>query len=240
MTGFAPGAPLRRTAAAPDPVAYVGVPGVVETKQAHGETTLVVEAARLLEACTHLRDELGFSFLSDISAADYLGWGEHPVAGYIGTPAGRDINAWGSQGYARKPDPKPKRFAMNYHLLALPHPSRSSGAPEADGGSSAASTESSDADGEPHGAEVRDRKGRAGGPRVRVQVWLDDGEPVPSVVGIWPTADWHEREAYDMMGIPVEGHPNLTRILMDEDWVGHPLRKDYPIGGEPVRFSGEE
>ena len=68
----------------------------------------------------------------------------------------------------------------------------------------------------------------------------DDGEPVPSVISVWPTADWHEREAWDMMGIPVEGHPNLRRILMDDDWEGHPLRKDYPIGGEPVRFSGEE
>jgi NADH-quinone oxidoreductase subunit C len=76
--------------------------------------------------------------------------------------------------------------------------------------------------------------------RVRLQVWADDGEPVPSVVTIWPTADWHEREAYDLMGIRIEGHPNLTRILMDDDWEGHPLRKDYPIGGEPVRFSGED
>jgi len=76
--------------------------------------------------------------------------------------------------------------------------------------------------------------------RVRVQVWVDDGEPVPSVVEIWPTADWHEREAWDMMGIAVDGHPNLVRLLMEDDWEGHPLRKDYPLGGEPVRFSGEE
>ena len=79
-----------------------------------------------------------------------------------------------------------------------------------------------------------------GAPRLRVQVWVDDGEPVPSVVSVWPTADWHEREAWDMMGIPFEGHPNLVRILMEDDWEGHPLRKDYPLGGEPVRFSGEE
>ena len=77
-------------------------------------------------------------------------------------------------------------------------------------------------------------------PRLRLQVWLDEGEPVPSVVAVWPTADWHEREAWDMMGIPFEGHPNLVRILMDDDWEGHPLRKDYPVGGEPVRFSDEE
>jgi NADH-quinone oxidoreductase subunit C len=81
---------------------------------------------------------------------------------------------------------------------------------------------------------------REGAPRVRLQVWADDGEPVPSVVRVWPTADWHEREAWDMMGIEIEGHPNRTRILMPDDWEGHPLRKDYPIGGEPVRFSEEQ
>ncbi len=78
------------------------------------------------------------------------------------------------------------------------------------------------------------------GKRVRLQVWCDDGEPVPSVVSVWPTADWHEREQFDLMGIAFEGHPNLVRILMDADWEGHPLRKDYPIGGEPVRFSEED
>ena len=72
---------------------------------------------------------------------------------------------------------------------------------------------------------------------MRVQVWLDDGQPVATVIPVWPTADWYEREAFDMMGIPFDGHPNLVRILMDDDWRGHPLRKDYPIGGEPVRFS---
>jgi NADH-quinone oxidoreductase subunit C len=80
--------------------------------------------------------------------------------------------------------------------------------------------------------------GDGGGPeRVRVQVFVDDGEPVPTVVGVWPTADWHEREQYDLMGIPFAGHPNLRRLLMPQDWDGHPLRKDYPIGGEPVQFS---
>ena len=76
--------------------------------------------------------------------------------------------------------------------------------------------------------------------RIRVQVWVDDGEDVPSVVRVWPTADFHEREAWDMMGIRIVGHPNMKRILMDDDWEGHPLRKDYPLGGEPVRFSEAE
>jgi NADH:ubiquinone oxidoreductase subunit C len=87
---------------------------------------------------------------------------------------------------------------------------------------------------------VRVASGAREAPRLRLQVWCDDGEPVPSVVSVWPTADWHEREAWDMMGIPIEGHPNLKRILMEDDWEGHPLRKDYPLGGEPVRFSSEE
>ena len=73
--------------------------------------------------------------------------------------------------------------------------------------------------------------------RVRLQVFIDDGEPVPTVVGVWPTADWHEREQYDLMGIEFAGHPNLRRLIMPSDWDGHPLRKDYPIGGEPVQFT---
>ncbi|MDQ4019605.1 MAG: NADH-quinone oxidoreductase subunit C, partial [Actinomycetota bacterium] len=76
--------------------------------------------------------------------------------------------------------------------------------------------------------------------RIRLTVWCEDGEPVPSVISAWPTADWFEREAWDMMGIAIEGHPNMARLLMDDDWEGHPLRKDYPLGGEPVRFSDEE
>ena len=76
--------------------------------------------------------------------------------------------------------------------------------------------------------------------RVRLQCWLVEGDQVQSVVGVWPTADWHEREQFDLMGVVFDGHPNLERLLMPEDWEGHPLRKDYPIGGEPVRFSDAE
>ena len=71
---------------------------------------------------------------------------------------------------------------------------------------------------------------------LRLIVTLD-GEEVPTVVGVWPTADWHEREQYDLMGIRFAGHPNLKRLIMPTDWAGHPLRKDYPIGGEPVQFT---
>jgi NADH:ubiquinone oxidoreductase subunit C len=180
--------------------AYEELPGFVELREAYGETTVVVEAESLLEACRALRDEHGFTFLADITPTDYLGWAEGGVSGYIGTATGRTIMEPMTQGLQALPAPRPKRFSVSYHLLLLRRPPV----------------------------------------RLRLQVWVDDGEALPSVIELWPTADWHEREAWDMMGIPFTGHPNLARLLMDEDWEGHPLRKDYPLGGEPVRFSGEE
>ncbi|HYJ12986.1 MAG TPA: NADH-quinone oxidoreductase subunit C [Thermomicrobiales bacterium] len=68
--------------------------------------------------------------------------------------------------------------------------------------------------------------------RLRMKAGCDDGEPVPSLVPVWNGANWMEREAYDMFGIVFEGHPNLRRMLMPDDWAeGHPLRKDYPLRG---------
>ena len=64
---------------------------------------------------------------------------------------------------------------------------------------------------------------------VEIRVYVADGEDVPSLSGLWKTADWHEREAYDMMGINFSSHPNLKRILLPEDWEGYPLRKDYKV-----------
>ncbi|MBF0553748.1 MAG: NADH-quinone oxidoreductase subunit C [Nitrospirae bacterium] len=66
---------------------------------------------------------------------------------------------------------------------------------------------------------------------IRLNVQVPDKEPIQSVVSVWKTADWHERECFDMYGIVFEGHPDLRRILMPEDWDGHPLRKDYPTAG---------
>ncbi|HVR38156.1 MAG TPA: NADH-quinone oxidoreductase subunit C [Thermoanaerobaculia bacterium] len=67
--------------------------------------------------------------------------------------------------------------------------------------------------------------------RVRLRVWTDEKGPVPSVTSVWKTANWHERETFDMLGIHFSGHPNLERILMWEGFNGHPLRKDFPIRG---------
>jgi len=65
--------------------------------------------------------------------------------------------------------------------------------------------------------------------RLRLKILAGDGEKVPSVVSVWATANWLEREVYDMFGVLYEGHPDLKRILLPEEWVGHPLRKDYDI-----------
>lgn len=66
--------------------------------------------------------------------------------------------------------------------------------------------------------------------RIKAEVPEEDCE-IDSVIGIWRGADWHERECYDLFGIKFRGHPDLRRILLPEDWEGHPLRKDYPVAG---------
>jgi NADH-quinone oxidoreductase subunit C len=75
--------------------------------------------------------------------------------------------------------------------------------------------------------------------RIRLEVSVPDSDPhIPSVVEVWAGNNWHERETYDMFGIIFDGHPALTRILMPDDWPGHPQRKDYPLGGIPVEYIG--
>lgn len=75
--------------------------------------------------------------------------------------------------------------------------------------------------------------------RIRLEVTAPDADPhIPSIVSTYPTNDWHERETFDMFGIVFDGHPALTRILMPDDWPGHPQRKDYPLGGIPVEYKG--
>ena len=74
--------------------------------------------------------------------------------------------------------------------------------------------------------------------RVRLKVYLPEDEPiVPTVTSVWQVANWLEREIYDMMGIIFEGHPDLRRVLLPEDWDGHPARRDAPLGYETVMFS---
>ncbi len=75
--------------------------------------------------------------------------------------------------------------------------------------------------------------------RVRMEVAVPESDPhLPSLIELWGGNNWHERETYDMFGIIFDGHPGLTRILMPDDWPGHPQRKDYPLGGIPIEYKG--
>ncbi len=75
--------------------------------------------------------------------------------------------------------------------------------------------------------------------RIRLEVSVSDSDPhIPSLVEVWAGNNWNERETFDMFGIIFDGHPGLTRILMPDDWRGHPQRKDYPLGGIPVEYKG--
>jgi len=76
--------------------------------------------------------------------------------------------------------------------------------------------------------------------RLHVKTRLSDGEPIASVVDMFPTADFQEREIYDMFGVEFDGHPDPRRILMPEDYEGFPQRRDFPMGGEPVIFTFNE
>lgn len=74
---------------------------------------------------------------------------------------------------------------------------------------------------------------------IRLEVTCPDGDPhIPSIVSVYPANDWQERETWDLIGIIFDGHPSLTRTALPDDWVGHPQRKDYPLGGVPVEYKG--
>ncbi len=139
--------------------------GVTAVEEFRGQTTIVLEAQGVVEACRLLRDEYKFNLLGALTAVDF--WPEDP------------------------------RFAVVYQLYSMPH-----------------------------------------------NAWLGlkvllpgDAPQIPSVTKVYPNADWHEREVHDMFGVEFSDHPDLRRILMPYDWVGHPLRKDYPLGYEEVQFT---
>jgi NADH-quinone oxidoreductase subunit C len=77
--------------------------------------------------------------------------------------------------------------------------------------------------------------------RIRVKIEVDEGRPVPSIIGVFPGADWFEREVYDLYGVPFTGHPDMRRLLTDYGFEGHPLRKDFPLTGfVEVRWDEEQ
>lgn len=128
---------------------------VLDVVHFRGEVTAAVRRESIRDITRFCRDSLGYGFLSDLTAVDWL-------------------------------DRKP-RFDVVYHLTSL-----------------------------------KDWI------RFRLKVLVDVGETVPSVIPVWPAANWAEREVYDLFGIEFAEHPDLRRLLLPEGWIGHPLRKDYP------------
>lgn len=138
---------------------------VVPSASLGDDVIVTVEPSKWLDVAKWLASEGGFSFLSNLSAVDWL---------------------------ARQP-----RFEIVYNLTDFSTPQR-----------------------------------------LMVKLAVENGDPptAPSVTAIWPTANFHEREAFDMFGIVFDSHPNLERILLPDEWEGHPLRKDYSIGKVPIEF----
>jgi len=132
---------------------------VLAVNEFRGETTVVVKKDQIVSVCAFLKKELGFNFLTDVCAIDYLG--------------------------------QAPRFMVVYQLYNI-------------------------------GTHRR--------LRIKAAVEGDDAR-IDTVSCVWATANWLERECYDLMGIVFNNHPDLRRILMPADWVGHPLRKDYPVQG---------
>ena len=189
----------------------------VTVAEPRGEVTLeAASGADWLATCQALRDELGFEQLSDLCGIDYMGFGSDEW----------DTDDVSSGGFSRGVEGKATgRFAWGEQ------PSEQTGAgieptlvPER------------------RFAAVAQLISYARNQRLRVRCFApDDALPVvPSVTGIWPGANWFEREAFDLYGIVFEGHPDLRRILTDYGFVGHPFRKDFPlIGNVEVRYDEE-
>jgi len=191
---------------------------VLDTSFDRDQPALVVDPAQILAVLTWLRDApgQGYGFLSSLHAADYL--------------------------------PAEPRFGVHYELLnrdrvervrvkaMLAEPASGDG----EGVSTAALGSSPDEDG-----SLAEPAGRGTGRRATVDTpspSLPEAQlpEIDSCVELFPTAEFQEREAYDFFGIVFRGHPDLRRILLPEDYVGWPQRRDFPVGGEPVTFTYNE
>ena len=175
--------------------------------------TALVAREALLDICRFLRDEMGFTFLTDLTGVDWLG------RSLNGEGPSRSV---GSMGLAVCP-----HCARRDHQHAACEPGVPCEVPEGAG------TEAcSDA---PRFEIVYHLFSLAHNRRLRLKVRLSDCDPnIPSVVELWPTANFHEREVFDLFGVIFAGHPNLTKILTADFMEGHPLRKDFPLGDEEI------
>jgi len=182
-----------------------------DCRVAHGEVTIEVAPARLIEVCQALRDEPAFAFeqLIDLCGVDYLHYG---------------VSEWGTDeasatGFSRGVE---KATSGRFTFDDVPQVGCHDG---------------------PRFAVVMHMQSVSLNHRLRVKVFCDDDEfpVVDSVCGIWSSANWFEREAFDLFGIMFDGHPDLRRILTDYGFVGHPFRKDFPlIGHVEMRYDPEQ
>jgi len=190
---------------------------VLDTSYDREQAALIIDPSKVIEVLTWLKQTPGqeYTFLSSVHGADHF--------------------------------PLTPRFAVHYELLnreryerlrvkaVIPDPGAApSEVSVVAPGSSDAGAVDSDSGERGSSMEMPETEGRS---------TVLDGETlpvVPSVVELFPTADFQEREVYDFFGIVFEGHPDLRRILMPEDYVGWPQRRDFPVGGEPVIFTRDE
>ncbi|MGV8943854.1 NADH-quinone oxidoreductase subunit C [Thermomonas sp.] len=191
----------------------------IEVAQPRGEIGLVVAPADWLATCLALRDEFGFDTFIDLCGVDYLSYGNDEW----------DTDDVSSEGFSRGVEGQgPGRFKWGEkpsHQIAEPG---SVAVDELAGKRFAVVLQS---------LSVRHNQ------RVRVRCFAADNSMplVSTITSVWPSANWFEREAFDLFGIIFEGHPDLRRILTDYGFVGHPFRKDFPlIGNVEVRYDAEK
>lgn len=177
---------------------------VVDSKVQFNELTIELAPEKALDAFLTLRDELGFDELIDVTAVDYLHYGEANWETMAAPNKGfsRGVFDFDEEDSSDEGQFMPRRFAVVYHFLSVEH-----------------------------------------NYRIRVKVFPEDTQMpiVDSIVQIWNSANWFEREVFDMFGIVFKGHPDLRRILTDYGFVGHPLRKDFPLTGHvEMRYDSEK
>ncbi|CAN5326615.1 NADH-quinone oxidoreductase subunit C [soil metagenome] len=183
-----------------------------------GELTYEVAAPHLREVCLALRDEFGFEVLVDICGVDYLDYGAMEWTSYSATETGF------SRGVARRERHWAARPLEHPVPMETPMPSDLPARPAF------------------RFAAVYHLLSIADNRRLRLRSFCtdDDAPMLDSVVDIWNSADWFEREAFDLFGILFNGHPDLRRLLTDYGFIGHPFRKDFPlIGNVEVRYDPE-
>ena len=189
----------------------------VEVSLPRGELGIVFADDAYLDGCRRLRDEFAFESLVDVCGVDHLGYGsdewdtEVSSEGFSRGVEGRNV---GRFKYGEQPT---RQAAQPDAIEIQPVPAR-------------------------RFASVAQLLSVSTNRRLRVTVFAtDDALPiVPSVIALWPVADWFERESFDLFGIVYEGHPDLRRILTDYGFIGHPFRKDFPlIGNVEVRYDAD-